>query len=290
MKQIIRSLQFTFLALVILSFTGCLKDDDILTDGVRTGGLVKVTANVPYKLGYTPTFNLPVTVPQGAAIKEVKIYKQFFHGDVASAEVLQGTLNIGGTNESEALSKNLSMTWADLIKDIVIPGYTLPTDELVSVIGDYWVFRFVSVMQSDDKEIINLATTKVAIANFFAGSYKSHRIYFHPAYGPYPNVDGAYKDETVDVDLIAVDPTTCKFFFGVWEDNYVFVHIDGSNNVTLTFDRTAFVGDPWNSAKVCSYDPATGVIQVYYHYFGSAGADPLNPTGRIFWQTFTPNN
>ncbi len=290
MKQIIRSLQFTFLALVILSFTGCLKDDDILTDGVRTGGLVKVTANVPYKLGYTPTFNLPVTVPQGAAIKEIKIYKQFFHGDVASTEVLQSTLDIAGANKTEALSKNLSMTWADLIKDVVVTGYTLPADELVSVIGDYWVFRFVSVMQSDNKEIINLATTKVAIANFFAGSYSSRRIYFHPAYGPYPSIEGAYTDETEDIDLIAVNPTTCKFFFGAWEDNYVFVNIDASNNVTLTFDRTAFVGDPWDATKVCSYNPTTGVIQVYYHYHGSAGADPLNPTGRIFWQTLTPNN
>ncbi len=290
MKQIlIKSFQIFFLGLVTLSFTGCLKNDDNLTDGVRTGGFVKVTGNIPYKLGFTPILNLPINVPFGAPIKEIKIYKQYFHNadTTESNKVLQTTMNIAGANATAALSNKLSLTWAELIKDIVLDGYTIPADELTSDIGDYFVFSFVTVMQSDDVEITNLATTTVAIANFFAGSYKSERKYFHPAYGPYPV---PYTDVTSNMDLVAVDANTCKVFFGAWEDNFVFINIDAANVINITFDRTAFVGDPIDAAKVCSYDPVSGVIKIYYYYNGSAGADPLNPVSRIFWQTFTPNN
>jgi len=291
MKQIItKSIQIIFLSLVVLFFTGCLKNDDLLTDGVRTGGLVKTLANIPYKLGATPTLDIDIYSGQGAAIKSIKVYKQFFHNadTTSTAKVLYTTINVDGANASAAYNYTLSLTWADLIQDMVfVPAdYVLPADEMNAEIGDYFVFSFVSVMQSDDQEIVNLKTTNVAVANFFAGTYSTHRIYYHPAYPTYPT--NSYTDAVLDMDLVAVDASTCKVFFGAWEDNYVFINIDASDNVTLTFDRVAFSGDPLDATKVNSYNPTTGVIQIYYYYNGAAGADPVNPISRIFWETFTP--
>jgi len=291
MKQIInRSIQFIFLSLVVIAFTGCLKDEDLLTDGVRTGGLVNVTSNIPYKLGFTPSFDIDITTGQGSPIKSILVYKQYFHNadTTESNKYLYETIDVAGANASGAYSHTLTLTWADLIANLTLPAYTLPADEATAVIGDYFVFSYVAVMQSDNKEIINLSTTTVSIANLFAGTYMSYRTYFHPSVAAYPDSINAYSNVAVKMDLVAVDPNTCKVYFGAWQDNYVFIHIDAANHVSLTFDRTAFEGDPWNPAKKCGYNPTTGVIQIYYYYQGAAGIDPNNPTGRIFWQKFVP--
>jgi len=292
MKQIInKSIQFIFLSLVVMAFTGCLKDEDLLTDGVRTGGLVNVTPTVAYKLGFTPTFDIDINAGRGAAIKQILVYKQYFHNEdtTVSNKVLFATIDVNGANASAAFNETLTLTWADLIADLTLPDYTLPVDEATAVIGDYFEFSYVSVMKSDNKEIINMSTTTVSIANLFAGTYMSYRTYFHPSVPAYPDSTAAYSNVAAKMDLVAVDPNTCKVYFGAWTANYVFIHIDATNHVTLTFDRPdAMEGDPWNPAKKCGYNPTTGVIQIYYYYQGGAGADPNNPTGRIFWQKFVP--
>jgi len=291
MKQIInKSIQFIFLSLVVMAFTGCLKDEDLLTDGVRTGGLVNVPGNIPYKLGFTPTLDIDINAGQGAPIKSILVYKQYFHNadTTESNKVLYATIDVNSANASKAFNETLSLTWNDLIAGLTLPDYTLPANEATADIGDYFVFSYVSVMASDNKEIINLSTTTVAIANLFAGTYTSYRTYFHPSVVAYPDSTKAYGFTVSKMDLVAVDPNTCKVYFGSWKDNYVFIHIDITNHVSLTFDRTAFEGDPWDSSKKCSYNPTSGIIQIYYYYHGAAGADPANPTGRIFWQKFVP--
>lgn len=289
MKQIItKSVQVLFLTLVVVLFTGCLKNDDLLTDGVRTGGLLTVSGNIPYKLGYGTPVEIEISTGKGAAISQILVYKQFFHAadTTESTRILFATVNVDGANASAEYTHTLSLVWADLIQGMSTPTYDLPADEMLSDIGDSFQFTYESVMQKDDMPIINMATTNVAVANFFAGAYSVHRIYYHPAYPTYPT--NSYTDATIDMDFVAVNPTTCKKFFGAWEDNYVFVTIDASDNVTLTFDRVAFVGDPIDPTKLCSYTPATGVIQLYYYYNGAAGADLVNPVSRIFWETCTP--
>jgi hypothetical protein len=138
-------------------------------------------------------------------------------------------------------------------------------------------------MADDARKVDNASTTVVAVANFFAGPYEKDMRYFHPtAGGSYPTTP--YSAYTENIDLVAENAYECDDWFGVWEDNKLTIHIDPAANyaVTLTFERSdAVAGDPNNPANVPSYDPATGIIKLYYYYPGSGG-------NRIFWAVYTP--
>ncbi|HNW56314.1 MAG TPA: hypothetical protein PKM69_00975 [Bacteroidales bacterium] len=149
------------------------------------------------------------------------------------------------------------------------------------------------ISATGDSKVVNNGKALSITLNYvffcpFAGNYDVTCLYFHPGTVGYPTV--AYGGvRHYEKELVATSPTKAYTYFGVWEDNYVFVSIDASNKVTVTFDRSdAKVGDPHDPSKVCSYDPITGIIQLYYYYDGSAGADPNNPTSRIFYETFVP--
>ena len=272
MKKIIFS--SFYLVLAALLFVSC--DDnytDLMTANVKTGGIVNPTSSIPYKLGSTPSFTITVDIPKGPGIDAIEVYKTF----TGKGEVLDQTIDIGLANATADVSKTLTYTYEQLIA-----GLSMPEDEGTLNIGDKWTIRYVSVMD-DGRKVDNAAVTTVAVANFFAGSYDKSMKYFHPtAGGVYPTTP--YSAYTEKIDLTAKNAYECDDWFGVWEDNKITIHIDPANNyaVTLTFERTdAGVGDPNNPANVCSYDPATGVIKLFYFYPGSGG-------NRIFWAEYTP--
>lgn len=280
MKQIItKSIQIIFLSLVVVLFTGCLKNDDLLTDGVRTGGLVEPTASIPYKLGSTPTCDIDITIPRGAAITSIKVYKTFYHvsEEEYSDTLLLSTIAIDGANASAELNETLSVTWAQLIADFTLPsGYVIPTDELLSDIGDYFTLSYVCTMKSDNKEIINLATTTVGIANFFAGSYHVSGYFYHPS---------SPRDINEDKDLLATSPSTCKTTYADFGDPTIILYItidQATNAVTLVGDGYAATpGTDLDPTHTDSYNPTTGVIELWYYYVGGTG-------NRIIHETYTP--
>lgn len=140
---------------------------------------------------------------------------------------------------------------------------------------------------SGDDRIINNGKALSIKLNYvffcpFAGPYDVEIRYFHPtAGGSYPNepYGGIRLDEK---ELAPLSASKVETFFGVWEDNYTYIEIDDDNKVTISFNRSdAKSGDPNDPTKENTYDPETGVIQIYYYYPGSGG-------NRIFWEKFTP--
>lgn len=140
---------------------------------------------------------------------------------------------------------------------------------------------------SGDDRIINNGKALSIKLNYvffcpFAGPYDVELLYFHPtAGGSYPNepYGGIRHDEK---ELAPLSANKVETFFAVWEDNYTYIEIDDDNKVTISFNRSdAKSGDPNDPSKENTYDPETGVIQIYYYYPGSGG-------NRIFWEKFTP--
>jgi len=271
-----KKLIFSTLSLIftVFLFVSCDETfDDLMTGEVKTGGMIYPTTSIPYKLGSTPSFDITLDIPKGPGIESVEVYRTF----TGKAEVLDQTSDVGLANANADVSKEITYTYAQLSS-----GLNMPADESELAIGNAWTLRYVSVMEDGRK--VDVATkTIVAVANFFAGSYVKSMKYFHPtAGGSYPTTPYSAYEE--NVDLVAKNAYECDDWFGVWEDNKLTMRIDQANNYefTLTFERPdAVVGDPNNPANVCSYDPATGVIKLFYFYPGSGG-------NRIFWAVYTP--
>jgi len=283
-------LKITFgILFIALLFSACEEYDDFMTGDAKTGGLIVPSKMIPYKLGLTPSLDINIEVRQGAPIETIHVsYYYMRMSDTTVSNTLTFDIPVGGANATEEINKTMTYTWDQLREGIVLPtGPQIPASDLDptigSFIGDYWLFSY-TVTLSDGRKIINNNKTTVSIANFFAGTYDVELLYFHPtAGGTYPTeaYGGVRK---LKKDLVPVSPYTCYAFFGVWEDNVTNITIDASNNVSITFDRDdAISGDPYDATKVNSYDPETGVIQIYYHYYGSGGP-------RIFWEKFTPKN
>lgn len=266
---------FSTLSLIVAVFMFVSCDDtfdDLMTANVKTGGMINPTPSVPYKLGSTPSFNVILDIPKGPGIDAIEVYRTY----TDKTEVLDQTITVGSENATDEVSKTLNYTYAKLIT-----GLSMPADESLLDIGDAWTLRYVSVMDDGRKVDVSTKTT-VAVANFFAGPYKKDMKYFHPtAGGTYPTVP--YSAYTENVDLVALNAFECDDWFGVWENTKIIIHINADNSINLTFiDRSdAVQGDPNNLANVCSYDPGTGIIKLYYFYPGSGG-------NRIFWAVYTP--
>lgn len=286
MRKIIYSV--LSLTLMVTVLTSCDETfTDLMTKEAQTGGLVAPTSSVAYKLGMTPSFDITIDIPQGPGIKSIEVQKYYTRmSDTTESNIVSTVINVDGANVSGPSEKTLTYTWDSLREGLTMPSDPqIPATETVSniadFIGDYWTFRYICTMD-DGRVIINTRTTNVAIANFFAGTYDLLMKYFHPtAGGTYPT--SAYGgDRKSKVDMVPFGALDCWVYFGVWTDNKVFIHIAPDYKVTLTFDRSdAIVGDPYNAANVPSYDPATGVIKLYYHYYGAGGP-------RIFWAVYTP--
>lgn len=286
MKSSIKAFLMIVAALGILIFSACNESEDLVTKDAMIGGLVNPTGLIPYKLGLTPTFNIDVTVPKGPAINKIHVsYYYMRSSDTIMSNTLKFDIDVNGANATEDVVKSIPFTWATLRAGIVLPTPPqIPETDLdptiAKFIGDYWLFSY-STTLADGRTLINSRTTKVSVANFFAGTYNVELLYFHPtAGGTYPTeaYGGVRK---MKKDLIPSSPFECYTWFGVWTDNVTNINIDASNKVTITFNRAAFSGDPNDASKVNSYDPKTGIIQIYYFYPGAGG-------NRIFWEKFVP--
>ncbi len=129
----------------------------------------------------------------------------------------------------------------------------------------------------------NFGTQYVAVGvkNFFEGKYRKKLSYFHPtAGGTYP--DKPYTTRDGEATLNTVDATTCDDWLGVWTSDKVLIKINPDNSIDLAFPTRpdAFEGDPYDPTHQCVYDPATGILKVYYYYNKAAP--------RIFWVEYIP--
>jgi hypothetical protein len=121
--------------------------------------------------------------------------------------------------------------------------------------------------------------------NPYAGDYNVEMRYFHPtAGGTYPT-DPYGGVRALEKTLVAVTGRKCETWFGVWDTDKCWITVKADNSIVFEvwedWPYDVKLGDPKDASKVSHYDPATGIIYLYYYYEGSGGP-------RIFWEIFTP--
>jgi hypothetical protein len=185
-----KTLKYKSLVLgALIGLAACQDPDDHITTHAFEGGLLEpAPASISFVVNATPSLDVALNVPVGAAIQSVEVYKYFCSecGSPSTAkesnEVFAGTIEVGGANANGPVLVKLPQTYTDLSEGIVLEGSPLPTDEGDLIIGDFWEYRFVSVM-ADGKKIINNNTVTVSVANQYSGEYQSVGKFIHPTAG-----------------------------------------------------------------------------------------------------------
>jgi hypothetical protein len=166
---------FSAISLVFLMqlFTACDKTPvDLMTGDAKTGGILSPNLSIAYLLGATPIVDVALEVPKGPAITSIKVYNRYLRRSdtTYSNQVLLKTIDVGSANVDESLTKDYTLTYADLSKDITVDGEPLPTDENLLPIGDTWELLYISEM-ADGRSVENSALTKIDVSNRWAASY-----------------------------------------------------------------------------------------------------------------------
>ena len=262
-------------AIIGFTFNACNKSEDVVTKDATTGGLVVPTSNIPYKLGATPTVNIEMNIPMGPGITSIEVYNKYFHiaDTTESNKVLMKTLDVASGNSSAAVIKTLTIVYVDLIKDILLNGSALPTDETLLQIGDYWELSYICNM-SDGRKVVNNAKTNIAVANIYAGNYKCVGIFHHPTAG-----DRAINEDKYMVPLSAY---SCRIPAGdLGGSGYsVDITVDPATNL-VSFSNGVPVAMVANPDSVSNYDPLTGKFNLFYFYVGGTG-------NRVMDEHYTP--
>lgn len=274
-----------FMAGFALLMSSCLMNDDLMTADAKTGGLVETSELVQFLPKSNQGIDIDLKVYQGPAVQTVKVYKQFVHNatNQVSDYILLGNISINGGNQSDTLLITQSFTWSQLIQGISIDGYTLPEDPLNADIGDYFMLKYVSVLD-DGREVTSNSQTEVLVANSYAGYYLADITFFHPNFGSYP--DQPYRHVPVIKELITTDGSSCYTNFALWGSygETLYLTVNPDNSITFEvfgFDYIVQEGDPNNPSHYSHYDPISGKIYLYYHYAAPGG-------NRIFWEELEP--
>jgi hypothetical protein len=265
-------LVFTMLGLL---FTACNKSEDLVTSDAKTGGLVIPTGSIPYKLGATPTADIQITIPVGPGIASLEVYNKYVSlaSGSESNQVLMKTMDIASANATADASKTLSLTYADLIKDLVIDGASLPSDETLLPIGDYWELSYISVME-DGRKVINNATTVIAVANIYAGFYQCVGVFHHPTAGDRPINEEKY--------LTPLTAYSCRVNAGdLGASGYsVVITVDPATN-DVSFSGGVPTDMFASEGQRSYYDPDNGHFYLHYYYVGGTG-------NRVMDEEYTP--
>ncbi len=259
------------LALALLtSINACTDPDELVTTDAKVGGLlVPASSNLSYVLNNTPSLDIVIEVPKGPGVESIKLYKSFCMNcnddelQETSGEVLALTLPVNGENVGDAKEVSVNQTYASLKEGITFEDGSLPEDESDLVIGDYWLFRLVSVME-DGRELRNNSTITVAVANLYSGSYHSEGKFVHPTAGP--------RDINRAKTLAPIDAQTCETEYADLGGNgwkmWLRVNPD-DNSVEIIPIAPASPGTVPNGDNF--YDPATKSFTLNYKYAGAGG-------------------
>ncbi len=268
MKNIFqKSIWASSVFLLMFTANSCMENTDILTENAKAGGLVKpVTANFPYKLGATPTFDVVVIVPVGPAITSIKVMNSYTNkkDTLLSNEVVMSTINVAGANATEELSQTFTLAYADLIKDLVINSGAMSANELTLNIGDFWTFRYVAVM-SDGREVVNNAKTTIAVANQYAGNYECTGVFTHPVNGP--------RNISEEKFLTPVTATKCWCWLGdLGGSGYdIYIDVQDDNTCVVTKGPNAITDVFMSAGLTNAFNPVNKNFDLNYFYVGGTG-------------------
>lgn len=300
-----KKIKFLVLSVLVMSaFMSCVDDDnDELTGGALTGGLVNLTnPSVGYVVGNNATYTLFGTVLQTTnATTNIDVYKSFTSvTDGTSEEVFHTSIPISNTTPGETADFSFSVTYEDLIAGLTLNGSPLPASDGELNIGDGWTIRFLSTT-SDGGEVMNSSTALISVGTRFAGKYATvEALYYRINVLTYTEAD--WPDVT---EIQSVDATTYRVveYFGAFNGNEWYFQIDendkisypdetpdgdaqtgnGQPLVTCQSNPSYFADDglPCGAdANVVVRDDVAGKDRLYmtYGYFTS-GSGP-----RTFWQ------
>lgn len=220
-------------AFVAFAFTSCIDDDnDALTGGATTGGLVNVNnALLSYVVGSGSTYTAAGSVYQGSIqTTSVDIYKSFTDNvsGVVSNEILLTSVPISNTTIGESVSFSLSFTYEDLIAGLTLSGSPLPADDSQLNIGDFWSLRYVGNTSAGDANS-NASTTKVAVGTRYAGVYTTVESQYWNSGSFLGNWNGG------DRIIESVDATIYRHSgHAYWDaEGYFFTVDSGTNYITV---------------------------------------------------------
>lgn len=268
MKNIInKSIWVSSVFLLMFSLNSCLENTDLVTEEALTGGLVNpVTANFPYKLGATPNFTVDLSIPDGPGIASIKVMNSYTDNvaGVVSDEVLLTTVNLANSNAGKDVEKSITLTYADLSKGIKLDGESMPTDELVLNIGDFWILRYISVM-ADGREVVNNLVTTIAVANQYAGNYLCTGTFNHPTAGPRPINEEKF--------LTPVSASKCYTALGdLGGAGYdIYINVESDNTCTVTIGPGAITEVFMMAGLPNVFNPSDKSFDLNYFYTASSG-------------------
>lgn len=272
MKNILKITRWPLLlGLIILAFAACNKSEDLVTEDAKEGGLVVATKNFEYKLGNTPQVTINVNVPEGSGISYIEVYNSFTRpsdGAVSNEVfVTKMTPQVG--------DNTLTLTYADLRKDLVINGEPLPADEALLEIGASWTLKYVCYLADDGRKVINAAKSNIAVANLYAGNYLCTGTFHHPTAGDRPINEEKY---LAAVSAYGVTSTTGD----LGGDYPILITVNPLDNTCVV---TKLDPNPYDmfmqAGKVSDYNTESGVFTLWYYYVGATG-------NRVIDEVYTP--
>ncbi|HPD95697.1 MAG TPA: DUF4361 domain-containing protein [Tenuifilaceae bacterium] len=277
---------------MLIAFSSCLMNDDLMTSNVHTGGLLDATTLIQYKAGSLHNDTISVVVYQGPAVTSIKIFKSYTHIADGSEtdEILLDEVAVNGLNEDDTLVLDLVYGWDQLSQGFSKLGNGVddfPQTANLADIGDYFTLRYVSVL-SDGTEASNRSKTEVLVANSYAGYYRSQITYFHPTLGgTYPTVPYWYGFLPDSKELITISSNQCSMNFSIWGSDGETMTITIEQDNTVTFEVVGFeyivkAGDPYDSSKASYYDSSSKTIYLYYYWEGPGGY-------RVMWEVLYPD-
>lgn len=283
---------FLPIALTALSMGSCIENQDLMTSNVRTGGILDASGLVQYKPNAADQDDsIYLSVYPGPPVVAVKVFKRYIHiaDNTSTTEMLLDNIVLNGANSSDTLRLTKIYTWDELKQGYSKLGNGIddfPDNSGSAQVGDYFSLKYISVM-ADGFESLNRSTTKILVANSYAGFYTSHITYFHPTLGgAYP--DKPYINTYIQKQLITLSGTSCAMNFALWGSYGETMNITINPDNSVSFDVAGFdyivnEGDPYNPAYHSHYDPISSTIYLYYYWEGVGGY-------RVVWEVLTPNN
>lgn len=276
---------FFFNLLLLIGITSCLESVDLMTEDVKTGGLIDATYALQYKPASTESVDVDILIYKGPKVKSVKIYKKFTHfiddgGSISvseSEDVLLKTVTVVDDNSVDTAIVTETFSWLNLATGIpqLPDGYNVPEEPTSASIGDYFTLSYVSVLE-DGREVSCLPQTFIVVANFFAGYYQSYVMYSHPTLGD--------RDFYLEKELFTISSSECTTLFAIFEDAQMNIKINADNSISFTVLNFTYIvneGDPNDGSKQSHYNPLDKTINLYYHYDAPGGY-------RVFSETLTP--
>ena len=278
-----KNIKLTFLVLFsfVMLFSCTKVEDDVLTGGAKTGGLLSVTSGlVSYAVGNGNDFKYPVSfsVFQGAIkTSKVDVYKVFSTTImdaenkpkvIYSNEALLKTIDVPSELQSNII--NFDVTYNELTAGLTINGAALPTSDSQLQIGDAWTLKYVAHTSNGDQHL-NAQTTKVSVGTRFAGTYKVIQ-------GDYWRIN-TFRPDIVWLGglrvIESVDATTYKFvdFAGPFEavTNTHYFTIDGNDLVNTPVSYNGV-------AQLLNGLPVTNCLETPTNILNACGVTTLKNT------------